>query len=241
MATYYQLLNNIPHTTQISPYYAHSINILDKYKITKKELLKGSINLIYNRIINDVLSDNQTIPSEISNNIHDPILPNFLKTFNYKTVQNILPFYTNFRPYSLDQEKTLCSFCRVGPDSVSHTFVTCKTIMPIWQFAENLIEKLTNIKIEILENYIPINFILPSSFQQHKKKNLMILIIATVNHSIWKFRNKIIYENANYNPKKFIIEIRNTLRRRATYTIPLYHKQKAMSESLKKLSALCFV
>ena len=84
-------LNHLPHRDRLTPFYQQSLGILTQYKITLKELQDGKIKQIYLR-----LSNSDYIPSKTDKFrwklTSQNILPNYLKTFNYRTVWNLLSF-----------------------------------------------------------------------------------------------------------------------------------------------------
>ena len=85
------ILNHIPHRDYPTPYYQKTLQILKKYKITLEELNKGKIKQIYYRISypNKRHSHQETFHWKL---VNQNILPNYLKTFNYRTVRYLLPF-----------------------------------------------------------------------------------------------------------------------------------------------------
>ena len=104
-------LNHLPHKTIPSPYYKHTLELIKKYNITKKELECGKIKNIYTRIINDLSLATKAVTNKSKwKAVHNLIFPNYLKTFNYKLVHNIIPFQTKFCNFSLDKPKSFCVF-----------------------------------------------------------------------------------------------------------------------------------
>ena len=94
-------LNHIPHRDYSTSYYQKTLQILTEYKITLQELNQGKITQIYNRIsyLDKQPSSQETFRWKL---VNQHILPNYLKTFNYRTVRNLLPF-------SLDSGE--CALC----------------------------------------------------------------------------------------------------------------------------------
>ena len=88
------ILNHIPHRDYPTPYYQKTLQILKEYKITLEELNKGKIKQIYHRISypNKRHSHQETFRWKI---VNQNILPNYLKTFNYRTVRISCPFVLN--------------------------------------------------------------------------------------------------------------------------------------------------
>ena len=139
-----------------SLYYRHTLHVIKKYNITKKELECGKIKTIYTRIINDLLPATRPV---INNGkwkgVHNPILPNYLQTFNYNLVHNVLPFQTKLCDFSLDNPKSFCVFCSKGQNTAFHAFKSCEKLTLIWQFVDSLIEKTTAIAVPIVQdNYL---------------------------------------------------------------------------------------
>ena len=108
--------NHIPHRDYPTPYYQKSLQILKKYKITLEELNKEKIIQIYYRI-----SYPKKRPSRQEifrwKIVNQNILPNYLKTFNYRTVRYLLPF---------SPEPGECALCLQFQDSAVHVFLDLK-------------------------------------------------------------------------------------------------------------------
>ena len=94
-------LNHIPHCDYPTPYYQKTLQILTEYEITLQELNKRKIRQIYHRISypDKRPSSQETFRWKL---VNQNIFPNYLKTFNYRTVRNLLPF-------SLDSGE--CALC----------------------------------------------------------------------------------------------------------------------------------
>ena len=97
-------LNHHPHRNNLTPYYQRTIRVFTEYKITLKELQTGKIKPIYKRLsLSDYhWSDHNKIKWKLTS---DNILPNYLKTFSYRTVWNLLFF---------SHELGKCALCRRG-------------------------------------------------------------------------------------------------------------------------------
>ena len=84
-------LNHLPHRDRLTSFYQQSLGILTQYKIILKELKDGKIKQIY-----QCLSNSDYLPSKTDKFrwklTSQNILPNYLETFNYRTVWNLLPF-----------------------------------------------------------------------------------------------------------------------------------------------------
>ena len=92
-------LNYISHHDHPTPYYQKTIQILKEYKISLQELTKGKIREIYNRLPypDKCPSHQETFRWKL---VTSNILPNYLKTFYYRTV---------FCPLTLNQMNVHCA------------------------------------------------------------------------------------------------------------------------------------
>ena len=126
-------LNHLPHRDNLTPYYEQSIRILTKYKITLEELQAGKIKPIYKRLsLSDYnWSDHDKIRWKLTFN---DILPNYLKTFNYTTVRNLLPF---------SHELGKCALCRRGQNSTVQLFAKCSITQQIWKLLNDVLTNIT--------------------------------------------------------------------------------------------------
>ena len=105
-------LNHMPHCDHATLYYQKTVQILKEYKISVEELTKGKIRQIYNRLSypDKHPSCQETFRWKL---ITSSILPNYLKTFNYRIVRNLLPF--SFEPGE-------CALCLQFQDTAVHVF-----------------------------------------------------------------------------------------------------------------------
>ena len=113
-----------PHAHFPSFIYDYIFLMIKRFGITHDELLKGSVNNIYKRIICDKNQQNNSFRSHC---IFSKCLPSYLQTFNYKLHFNLLPVKTMFQEYALDTDSRCC-FCDVGPENIYHLFGTCEKL-----------------------------------------------------------------------------------------------------------------
>ena len=108
-------LNHIPHQDYPTPYYQKTLQILKEYKITLQELTKGKIRQIDYRLSypDKRPSHQETFRWKL---VNSSILPNYLKTFNCRTVRYLLPF---------SPEPGECALCLQLQDTAVHVFAKC--------------------------------------------------------------------------------------------------------------------
>ena len=182
-------LNHFPHRDNLTPYYGQSILILTKYKITLEELQTGKIKPIYKRLsLTDYnWSDHDKMRWKLTFN---DILPNYLKTFNYRTVWNLLPF---------SHELGECALCRRGQDSAVHLFVKCSVTQQIWKLLNNVLIKITRKQFTI-DPLTPLNFCFPNQLIMYSEA--VALLVTATNHCIWQTRLRQLNETPqNQNPE----------------------------------------
>ena len=182
-------LNHLPHRDNLSPYYEQSIRILTKYKITLEELQTGKIKSIYKRLsLTDYnWSDHDKMRWKLTFN---DILPNYLKTFNYRTVWNLLPF---------SHELGKCALCRRGQDAAVHLFAKCSVTQQIWKLLKDVITNVTQ-KQFIIDPLAPLNFCFPNQLVMFSEA--VALLVTTTNHCIWQARvGQVNATPQNYNPE----------------------------------------
>ena len=168
-------LNHLPHRDNPIPYYEQSIRILTKYKITLEELQTGKIKPIYQRLsLTDYnWSDRDKIRWKLTFN---DILPNYLKTFNYRIVWNLLPF---------SHELGICALCRRGQDSAVHLFAKCSVTQQISKLLKDVITNVTR-KHFIIDPLAPLNFCFPNQLVMYLEA--VALLVTATNHCIWQTR-----------------------------------------------------
>ena len=170
-------LNHIPHRDYPTPFYQKTLQILKEYEITLQELTNGKIRQIYNRIS---YPDKRPSRQEIFRwkLVFQNILPNYLKTFNYRTVRNLLPF---------NPEPGECALCLQFQDSAVHVFARCSITRQIWTILQDVFDNITETSFP-LENLTPLNFFVPIQFENFTES--IALILTVTNYCIWQTRKK---------------------------------------------------
>ena len=170
-------LNHIPQRDYPTSYYQKTLQILKKYKITLEELNKGKIRQIYNR-----LSYPEKRPSRQETFrwklVNQNILPNYLKTFNYRTVRYLLPF-------SPDSGK--CAWCLQFQDTAVHVFTKCSITRQIRTILQEVFSNITKTSFP-LDSFTPLNFYVPVQFEIFTES--IALILTVTNYCIWQTRKK---------------------------------------------------
>ena len=170
-------LNHIPHRDHPTPYYQKTLQILKEYEITLQELTNGKIRQIYNRIS---YPDKRPSRQEIFRwkLVFQNILPNYLKTFNYRTVRNFLPF---------SSEPGECALCLQLQDTAVHVFVKCSITRQIWTILNKVLSNIIETSFS-LDNLTPLNFHVPIKFEIFTET--IALILTVTNYCIWQTRKK---------------------------------------------------
>ena len=170
-------LNHIPHRDYPIPYYQKTLQILKGYEIILQELANGKIRQIYNRIFypNKRPSRQETFRWKL---VSQNILPNYLKTFNYRTVRNLLPF---------NPEPCECALCLQFQDSAVHVFARCSITRQIWTILQDAFDNITETSFP-QDNLTPLNFFVSIQFENFTES--IALILTVTNCCIWQTRKK---------------------------------------------------
>ena len=170
-------LNHIPHRDYPTLYYQKTLQILKEYEITLQELTNGKIRQIYNRISypDKRPSCQETFRWKL---VFQNILPNYLKTFNYRTVRNLLPF---------SPEPGECALYLQLQDTAVHVFAKCSTTRQIWTILNKVLSNITETSFP-LDNLTPLNFHVPIKFEIFTET--IALILTVTNYCIWQTRKK---------------------------------------------------
>ena len=142
-------------------------------------------------------------------------IKNKIIEFQWKSIHNII--YTEFRlnKFGLSQVQGKCHFCKQFFETQTHLFYNCKKIYPLIEFIELL---LIRSHIIVDDNIEEKNMIL--GFYEGNENELVIgnILISVAKWTIWKFRNKIKYENAkfpfNVIKTRFICELKDNIQLR---------------------------
>ena len=110
----------------------------------------------------------------VTQNIH----PNYLKTFNYRAVRNLLPFSPDSGKYAL---------CLQFQDSAVHVFAKCSITRQIWTILQEVFNNITETSFP-LDNLTPLNFHVPIKFEIFTESIAVILTVT--NYCTWRTRKK---------------------------------------------------
>ena len=173
----FPILNHIPHRDYPTPYYQKTLQFLKEYKITLEELNKGKIKQIYYRISypNKRHSHQETFRWKI---VNQNILPNYLKTFNYRTVRYLLPF---------SPEPGECALCLQFQDSAINVFAKCNITRQIWTMLKKVFDNITETSFPF-DNLTCLNFHVPIKIEIFTES--IALILTVTNYCIWQTRKK---------------------------------------------------
>ncbi|CAK8689745.1 unnamed protein product [Clavelina lepadiformis] len=202
-------LNNLPHAESRSPYYEKVIQIIKKYKLVKIDLIENRVRKTYDRIIDKMKPNNANQNPKKWERVHLKMLPSHLRTFNYRLTWNLLPFHNDVGNYE-PTTKSGCPFCGIGPDGAHHIFVKCPRTIDQWYKTKVFAENTLNIKIgnEHREDVCALRY--RENIGKDADK-ILVVIMTTLNHQIWKTRNKCIFENEAFSPNKLEKAVRNAL------------------------------
>ena len=171
------ILNHIPRRDYPTPCYQKTLQILIEYKISLEELTKVKIRQIYNRLSypNKRSSRQETFHWKL---VNQNILPNYLKTFNYRTVHYLLPF---------SLEPAVCALCLQLQDTAVHVFAECSITRQIWTILQEVFNKITETSFP-LDNLTPLNFHVPIKIEVFTEA--IALILTLTNYCNWQTRKK---------------------------------------------------
>ena len=124
------ILNHIPNRDYPTPYYQKTLQILKEYKITLEKLIKGKIRQIYKRISypSKRPSRQETFRWKL---VTSNILPNYPKTFNYRTVRILCRF---------SPEPVECALCLQLQNTAVHVFARCSLTRQIWSILQEVFQ-----------------------------------------------------------------------------------------------------
>ena len=104
---------------------------------------------------------------------------NKIRQFNFKLIQNILPFKVNLYRWRIETD-TLCMFCE-EEETVKHIMLQCSCVLNFWTKVCHLIYKMFKIRIHIDERTIYIGYKI-----DEKKFSLLNLLIIFAQYAIYK-------------------------------------------------------
>ena len=222
--------NCVPHKITPSAAYAEILNFIVTMNITKQDLIDGKIknvyeNIIYSKVRGDYIASKWK-------RVHLPILPNYLKTFNFKVCYDLLPCKTKFVDFGLDTDSR-CNFCNLHPDTHPHIFSKCKMLLYVWKFLDKIMEILT-FKFRFEKRRHMYDYMLMGKII--KSEEIPVVYLNTlVNHKIWIVSRKIQFEKVDFDFGVFKTSIIRSLeaRKRIENTGRIKHCQKI--ECIEKL------
>ena len=109
--------------------------------------------------------------------IHNDILPNYLKTFNDKIIWNLMPVKS--KPYVATYYGTsLCSFCNQQDEIEFYLFFSCIKLQSVWNLFMFLMFQLTGYSLPSVSLNLCLFFDFSVLSAQHSHSQLIINGIA---------------------------------------------------------------
>ena len=183
------------------------LKFIKEMQIRYKRSLSGRVKSVYERIIFSKNHVHNNFPKW--SRLHCTVLPNYLKTFNYKASIDILPCKTKFVEFGLDTDSR-CNFCQLHPDTIPHILCNCPVLLPIWGTLDQIL-KLLNFTFSFTDSRGICNYDLIGSRIKKDEEILVIYLNTIVNHKIWKFSMKIQYEEFSFDQTKFFSSLIKTI------------------------------
>ena len=188
--------NSTTHAFSPSFVYQYIFKMIQFFKITLDELVNGTINSIYKRIIYDMNKRGKYK----SYRIFAKGLPSYLQSFNYKLYKGILPVKTMFREYGLDTDSR-CSFCDIGPESIFHLFGTCEKLKKVWEMLTEVWLVFANQNFDFHHCRQNWQIDLTSVIYSGVYERPLIYLNSIINYGIWKMRNDIRFKFEKFDHK----------------------------------------
>ena len=142
--------NFLPHAPRPSEDYSYAIALIKKYRLTLEDLQNYQIRSLYKKLTLTHAPDQTYDQRRAWMNVNHPILPSWLKTFNYRLRWDICPTTVNLYGISPDFN-SLCSLCHRTPETLYHTIFSCPLVVPVWQYVQTAIEKMTDLFYRCLD------------------------------------------------------------------------------------------
>ena len=199
--------NSTTHANSPTLIYEYILKMIKWFKITLDELLEGSVNLIYRRIVRGM---NRNLHSFKSYRILMKGLPSYLQSFNYKLHFNLLPVKTMFREYCLDND-SCCTFCGIGPESILHLFGSCEKLKIVWQFLNEVCFVMSNENFNFQKHRNDFHLDLTNINCNKTYEKTIIYLNSISNYAIWKMRNDIRYKFESFDAKVLLKKILRTI------------------------------
>ena len=194
------------------------IKIVEQYKITKEEIVRGRKKEILHRI----KTPKTPTPSQLEITlhitkpnyswIHYPIFPNYLKTFNFKIVKNLLPVEAKFKQ-NIPALNAQCHLCNEKYENDLHLFHKCKHIQPLLQYATTIYLKTTQNHTDYFLTLSRIQFHTPLP-PTHYDNTITPYLNSLISFTIWKNRNKNKVNPIKNIPQYLITSFKNSIKAR---------------------------
>nr|CAB3264533.1 pol-like protein [Phallusia mammillata] len=179
--------NSLPHTPHPFPHYVETLKIIKRYKISTQAPISLRVKPTYNYMISQRKTHQPWIhPSW--HLIHHPILPNYLKTFDYKLTEEIIPVKSKLIPNIPDLDPN-CTLCRVSYENIPHLFFRCPVVQPALRLISQVFRRISRIQVDIYNNPNFIYNIAPP-IEEPRSQALFAVLNTSLLHAIWKTRNK---------------------------------------------------
>jgi len=163
--------------------------------------------------------------------IHHPIMPNYLKTFNYKLLNNLSPLESKFKPNRIDL-KPNCHLCLTHYETDIHLFSKCAIINPLLHQTTRLFFNVTGQHTTYFFDTARIQFHTPLPPIPYCN-NLTPYLNSILSYTIWKKINQNKFQPSAINPQTLIIRFNKSLQHRLRHYEK--HDKKTYLDLIKEI------
>ena len=198
-----------PHAEYPSQYYTAALSAFNSLNIRPDLVKNQTTKILYTHLINNVYLtppvenefadrdlDFSKIWSSLSIELSDPHTTNL----NWQIMHGIIPVRHFLKNRNIINSSA-CSYCG-EEETIEHLLILCPMVAEIWDFFTEILSDIVPIRVEI--NDMLIFFNIAPNLPKHIYA-VFICIISHMRLSIWKCRNRKVFQNENITP----IQIRN--------------------------------
>ncbi|KAL5148468.1 putative ribonuclease H protein [Glycine soja] len=127
-------------------------------------------------------------------------IPAKASIFAWRLIRDRLPTKSNLHRRQVVLEDALCPFCRIREEDASHIFFECNKILPLWWESQTWVRSLGVFPMNTRQHFLQHVHGQPGSQRYNRWKTWWIALTW----SIWKHRNEVIFQNAQFNRNKLL-------------------------------------
>ena len=189
--------NSIPHSFYRPTFYCSAFSQFEKIVRLVPDIMTRNditVKFFYNILLKGIVTQPLIITTyplvvfnkEVWPNIHNVFVDANLRDLSWRVAHDIVP--TNYLLYKRRIRRNFeCSFCKSDCETVTHLFITCPVVRPLWVFVLDLARSITGVDLSLWSSTVILN-VMKGEYPK-PAVDVFLYLVNRMKHCIWMKRN----------------------------------------------------